>query len=113
VFAHAAVRDHVVLQKILETEPGRLLPLMTVETHRIQPLVSAYLSPLLSRELESGRLRPTVSIPAAADYLGRMILSLIGNPGSVDFDDPTAVRVVVDRELLGGIRAVPGRSVRP
>jgi AcrR family transcriptional regulator len=34
VFAHGAVGEHVVLQKILVTEPERLLPLLTTEQHR-------------------------------------------------------------------------------
>src|SRR5437868_66783 len=32
VFAHRSVAEHVVLRKILDTEPERLLPLLTVES---------------------------------------------------------------------------------
>ena len=34
VFAHRAIEEHEVLQKVLETEPERLLPLLTIESDR-------------------------------------------------------------------------------
>ncbi|MCZ7525241.1 MAG: TetR/AcrR family transcriptional regulator [Acidimicrobiia bacterium] len=107
VFAHRAVREHRVLQQVLATEPGRLLPLLTVEQHRVQRLVAAYLRPVLDREAEQGRLRPGLDRRAAADYLSRMALSLMGAPGRWDLEDPQQVRRVVREELLGGILA-PG-----
>ena len=46
-FAHRAVNEHEVLQKVLVTEPERLLPLMTIEQHRVLRYITAYLRPLL------------------------------------------------------------------
>lgn len=103
VFARHAILEHAVLQKVLQTEPERLLPFITVESHRVEPLVAAYLVPMLEHERDLGRLRPGVEIGTAADYLARMTLSLIANPGSIDFDDPAAVGRLVGAELLGGI----------
>ena len=36
LFAHEAIEEHAVLQKILETEPERLLPTLTVESWRLR-----------------------------------------------------------------------------
>src|SRR5438128_1940297 len=49
-FAHRAVEEHEVLQKILETEPERLLPQLTVESYRTVGLIRQFLVPYLERE---------------------------------------------------------------
>lgn len=104
-FAHRAVVEHAVLQKILTTEPDALLPLMTIEQHRVLGYIVEYLRPLLVAERDAGRLRSDVDLDLAADYIARMLLSLIGTPGRWDLDDPEAVRHLVRDELLGPIYA--------
>src|SRR5581483_5011002 len=49
-FAHRAARDHAVLQRTLAQEPGALLPLMTVEQHRVLGYIRDYLRPDLVAE---------------------------------------------------------------
>ena len=105
VFAHRSVTEHLVLRKILDTEPERLLPLLTVESAKTLPFIADFLHPYLVREAEEGRLRPGVEIDRAAEYLARAILSLINAPGRWDLDDPAQVRDLVRGELLGGIVA--------
>jgi AcrR family transcriptional regulator len=105
VFAHRSVTEHLVLRKILDTEPERLLPLLTVESAKTLPFIADFLHPYLLREAEQGRLRPGVEIDRAAEYLARAILSLINAPGRWDLDDPAQVRELVRGELLGGIVA--------
>ena len=100
-FARRSVLDHAVLQKVLVTEPEVLLPLMTIEQHRVVRYITAYLVPLLEAERAAGRLDPVVDLTQAADHLSRMLLSLIGSPGRWDLADPDAVRALVRRELLG------------
>jgi AcrR family transcriptional regulator len=102
-FAHRAVNDHEVLQKVLVTEPDVLLPLMTIEQHRVLRYITAYLRPLLEREAAEGRLRPGLDVEVAADYVARMALSIMASPGSVDLTDPVQVRELVRGELLAGI----------
>ena len=102
-FARRSVLEHQVLQKVLASEPDVLLPLMTVEQHRVLRFITEYLRPLLVAEGEAGRLRPGVHVDAAADHVARLLLSLIGSPGRWDLSDPTAVRLLVQEELLGGI----------
>jgi AcrR family transcriptional regulator len=106
-FAHRSVVEHAVLQKVLATEPDALLPLMTVEQHRVLGYITEYLRPLLASERDRGRLRPDVDLDRAADYLARMLLSLIGTPGRWDLDDPREVRRLVEGELLGPLVMSP------
>src|SRR6478736_7498839 len=44
-YAHRSVTEHEVLRKILDTEPERLLPLLTVESARTQPFIADFLHP--------------------------------------------------------------------
>ena len=78
------------LRKILDTEPERLLPLLTVESAKTLPFIADFLHPYLVREAEAGRLRAGVDLDRAAEYLARCILTLINAPGRWDFDDPGA-----------------------
>ena len=102
-YAHRSVTEHAVLRKIMDTEPERLLPLLTTEAMKTIPFIAAFLQPYLRREAEAGRLRPGVDLDRAGDYLARAILSLIGASGRWDLDDPEQVAELVRGELLGGI----------
>jgi len=99
LFARRAVEDHEVLQKILETEPDRLLPALTTESGRLIALIKQFLVLAMQR----AQLREGLDVDAASDYLARMVLSLIGAQGGWDLSDPAAVRHLVRTQLLGGI----------
>jgi len=103
LFAHRAVAEHAVLQKILVTEPELLLPLLTIESDRLLHFVTGFLVPYLEREEQAGRLRAGLAIHDAADYVGRMLLSFINAPGSWNLGDPDQVRQLVETEVLGGV----------
>jgi AcrR family transcriptional regulator len=103
VFAHRAVLDHEVLQKVLVTEPERLLPLLTTEQDRPLRFITGYLVPFLEREEREARVWPGLDLERAADYVARMLLSLIGSPGRWDLDDPDQVRLLVRGEVLAGV----------
>ena len=98
-FAGRAIKEHEVLQRILQTEPDVLLPTLTVEADRTQDLIAAFLIPYLVRH----PLAPGVNVDEAADFLARMVLSYIGSPGRWDLDDPAQVARLVRAELLAGI----------
>jgi len=104
-FAHRSVTEHAVLRKIMDTEPERLLPLLTTEATRTLPFIADFLLPYLRREAEADRLRPGVDLDQAAEYLARAILSLIGAPARWDLADPGQVADLVRIELLGGMSA--------
>jgi AcrR family transcriptional regulator len=101
--AREEVLAHAVLQKVLETEPDRLIPLITVEQHHVISYIASYFLPLLERDREAGLVREGVDLPRSAEYVARMALSLIASPGRHDLEDPDEVRRLVRDELLGGI----------
>jgi AcrR family transcriptional regulator len=107
VFARRALAEHAVFQRVVQTEPERLLPLLTVESFRILPMIAGFLVPFLDRERSEGRLRDGADIAHTADYIARMVLSCIGSPGVYDFDDPAEIRLLVREQLLAGVLA-PG-----
>jgi AcrR family transcriptional regulator len=103
LFAHRAVDDHDVLQKILQTEPERLLPTLTVESDRIRPLISAFLVPFLENERAGSAA--AVDVAMATDYVARMVLSFISSPGRWDLTERSQVATLVRTELLAGVLA--------
>ena len=103
VFAHRDIRQHEVLQRVLETEPDLLLPKLTVEAAGTQRIIAAFLEPYLARE----RLAQGVDVRDAADFLARMALSYISAPGRWDLTDRAQVARLVRSELLGGILLPP------
>ena len=104
MFAYRSIVEHEVLQRVMETEPDKLLPILTVESNRIRGGIAAVLSPYLQeRGLAAG-----VDLDDAADFLARMILSYISAPGRWDLDDPEQVARLVRSELLAGV-VVPQR----
>lgn len=105
--ARRELRDHEVLQKVLETEPDRLNALITVQQHRVIGAIAAYFLPLLVRDQEAGTVRTGVDLEQTAEYVARLSLSLIASPGRHDLADPAEVRRLVRRELLGGVLTRP------
>jgi AcrR family transcriptional regulator len=107
VFAHREIREHAALQKVLATEPDRLLRFMRLEQDRILADVVAYLRPMLGTEAAAGRVVPGVDLDEATRYVATMGLSLMATPGRFDLDDPAVVTALVRHEVLGGILAEP------
>jgi AcrR family transcriptional regulator len=101
LFAHRAVEDHAVLQKVLQTEPERFLPQLTVESQRLVEPVAVFVQPYLRSE----DLRPGVTPRDAAQYVARMILSYINAQGGWDLSDREQVRELVRLEFLSGLVA--------
>lgn len=99
VHAHRAVEEHKVLQILLAHEPERLVPVVASEAARLLPQVAAFVEPYLRR----ARLRPGVDPVDAADYVARLVLSLINSPGRWDLADRSQVDELVRTEILGGV----------
>lgn len=97
--AHRAVADHVVLQKVLETEPERLLPQLTQSAPQVQAVLRDYLADLLRDQ----QLLPGVDPLEAGDWLARMGLSFILAEGRWDLTDAASIRRLVREELLVSI----------
>lgn len=99
VTAGEEVEGHAVLQKVLQTEPERLLPLLVTG---ISGLI-AVLKPLVLLAMQRSQIRADVDADFAADYIARLVLSVVGSPGGIDRADRGAVRSFVDVELLGAL----------
>ena len=99
--AHRAVGEHAVLQKVVETEPERLMPQLSQSA----PMIKAAVQAFLAERLKGERLRPGIDVEEAAEWLSRMGLSFIISGGSWDLDDPAEVRRLVRDELLAPILA--------
>jgi AcrR family transcriptional regulator len=97
--AHRAVDEHVVLQKVLETEPERLLPQLTQSAPQVQAVLRDFLADRLRHE----ELLPGVDPLEAGDWLARMGLSFILAEGRWDLTDAASVRRLVREELLVSI----------
>ncbi|MGD0882875.1 MAG: TetR/AcrR family transcriptional regulator [Acidimicrobiales bacterium] len=105
MFAYRSIVEHEVLQRVMQTEPDKLLPILTVESNRIREGIALVLTPYLQdRGLAAG-----VDLADAADFLARMVLSYISAPGRWDLDDPEQVARLVRSELLAGV-VVPAGS---
>jgi AcrR family transcriptional regulator len=102
-FARRSLVEHEVLQTVLRTEPELLLPQLTVESDRTLGMIGGFLIPYL----RDRHMAPGVDERDAADFLARMILSLISAPGRWDLDDPAQVAQLVRAELLAGIVESP------
>jgi AcrR family transcriptional regulator len=103
VFGHQAVHDHVLLQRILTTEPELFL----TEFHSTLPVLSELAQDELVELLGHETLRPGVDAVEAADYVARMFLSYIGSGGGWDLGDEGEVRRLVRSQLLAGVLADP------
>jgi AcrR family transcriptional regulator len=103
VFAHQAIEGHAVLQKVLETEPDRLLPQLTIESTRLLAFIRTFLAGPLERERV--RLVAGLDVDRAADHMARLVLSFTSSPGGWDLTDRVQVRELVRTELLAGVLA--------
>jgi AcrR family transcriptional regulator len=101
VFAHRLLEDHDVLQRVLATEPGSVLP----QIHATFPLVLEVVRAELAHWLADEALRPGVDVDDAAEYLARVFLTFLVNQGSWDLADPDQVRVLVHTKFLAGVLA--------
>jgi len=97
----ALMAEHAVLQKVVDTEPDRLLPHLSQSA----PLVQAAVRDDLRPHLEAADLVPGTDPDDAADFLARNVLSFLMAAGSWDLDDPAQVRRLVRHDLLAGILA--------
>ncbi len=101
VFARAALAQHAVFQKVLETEPDLLLPRMSVDDSLVRAMVATFLKTHLAPEAE--RLADGVTVDQVADHVSRLLLSFFNAEGSWDLTDRDQVNRLVRTQLLAGV----------
>ncbi len=100
-FGHKAVSTHEVLQKVLETEPERILPALLSETPWLVELLAAHLRPAIAATPER---RPDLDVEAVGSHFARLVLSFITAPGNRDLDNRDVARSLVRRQFLPVVR---------
>ncbi len=98
IFVLDAMRNHRLLQRVLESEPETILPNLTVQG---APFISAardYLAARLVRDYDDQR--STEDSRIVADIVVRLLLSFLLTPQTlVDLDDPDQARAFALRYL--------------
>jgi len=80
-FALAGAKEHVLLNRLLRTEPETFLPYLTIEGAPLLAAARAFVADGLGREIEEGRL-PPLDVEVAAELLVRLVLSFLLTPES-------------------------------
>lgn len=101
IFARAALAQHAVFQKVLETEPDLLLPELSVDDSRTRSMVATFLATHLEPEAE--KLTEGLTVERVADHVARLLLSFFSSEGSWDLSDREQVKVLVRTQLLAGV----------
>ena len=97
IFGHRAVSTHEVLQKVLQTEPDRILPALLSEGPWLVELLASHLRPAIQA---TANRRDDLDVEAAGSHLARLVLSFITAPAGRDLDDPAAARALVRSQFL-------------
>jgi AcrR family transcriptional regulator len=98
VFALEAIRTHALLNRLLKTEPERLLPYLTVNGSTFLKTCSEFLATRLAQDMDNGR--SDTELLTVAELTVRVILSFALTPTTtVDLDDPDTARDYCRRYL--------------
>jgi AcrR family transcriptional regulator len=101
------VRTHILLGRLLATEPASLLPHLTLEAGPIIRVAREFLADRLGREVSEGRLEP-LDVQVAGEMLVRVVLSFLLTPDSVvRMDSPQAARDFARRHLAPSLHVSP------
>lgn len=101
------LRRHVLLNRLLSTEPEALLPFLTVDAGPILAAAREFLADRLDREIAEGRL-PPLDVAVAGELLSRLVLSFLLTPDSVvRLDGPEDAREFAHRYLAPSLHVAP------
>lgn len=97
------IRQSPIMANLGEDEVAELATALRPSEPLVHEVIRSYLRGLLEREDRAGRLRPGTDLAGAADYLTRMVLSVLSAPVGRDLTDVEAVRELVRTQFVGGI----------
>jgi AcrR family transcriptional regulator len=93
----------LVLQ-LKEAEPEAFAAVVGSGLRQILPGMSSFWHPYLERARARGEVRGDLDIARAAEWILRMVISLVTTPGdAVDIDDPAQVRAFLTDFLVAGL----------
>ena len=100
-FARSRQPDALVLQ-LRESEPEALAAMIGGGLRRVLPGMATFWHPYLRAAIARGEVRGDLDVAAAAEWILRMVLSLVTVPGdTVDVDDPRQLRAFLDFLVSG------------
>ncbi len=100
VFVLAALRNHRLLQRVLESEPETILPNLTVQGSPFLDAAREALVERMRRDQDPAGQRSPEDMAAVSDVFVRLILSYALTPSTlVDLDDPDQARAFALRYL--------------
>ncbi len=98
VFALGALRDDVLLSRLLETEPETFVPYLTVQGAPVLQAAADFLAIHLAQDLDDDRAG--TELLTVADLTVRLMMSFVLTPHTVvDLDDPQTARDYAQRYL--------------
>ena len=103
VVGSGRIRRSRIMANLMDPDLDELVEALQPAEPLVSGVIREYMTALIDMERESGRLRDGVSVPEAADYLTRMVLSVMASPAGVDLTDEGEARALVRREFLAGI----------
>jgi len=105
LFLHAMAREletHEVLNRVLDTEPERILPQLSVNAGPVIALIESVIGPVVRDAIRSGRVRRSDE-DATVEYVSRMLLSFSIQPSpTAGLSSLDNCRRIARQELLAG-----------
>jgi AcrR family transcriptional regulator len=97
------ISDSRIMSNLMDPDLDVLVDALQPAQPLVHAVVRDYIGTLLQAEYTAGRLRSGVDIPDAADYLTRMIVSVMTSPAGIDLTDETQTRNLVRRQFTAGL----------
>jgi AcrR family transcriptional regulator len=103
-YSHEQQASALVL-RLRQTEPAECAAILGAGLRQALPGMAMFWRPYLEAARARGEVRPDLSIAAAAEWVMRVVLSMVTVPGdTVNVDDRASVRRFLDQFLLSGLR---------
>lgn len=97
------LRSSSIMANLMDPDLDELVEALQPAEPLVSGVIREYMTALIGVERDAGRLQEGVSVPEAADYLTRMVLSVMASPAGMDLTNETEARALVRREFLAGI----------
>lgn len=96
------------LRQLAESDPGATETLFGGGLEDLMPGLGSFWHQHVAAAKERGEVRPDLDVERAADWLLRIVVSLVAIPGgTVDTGDPVTLRAYLDDFLLAGLGPTP------
>jgi AcrR family transcriptional regulator len=99
-----AHRPAALALQLKDAEPEAFAAVVGSGLRQVLPGMSSFWHPYLEQARVRGEVRPDLDIARAAEWVLRMVISLVTTPGdAVDTDDPAEIRAFLTEFLVAGL----------